>query len=141
MKKIFKLILILIFVLSITGCSFLKDVDEAKLVVDDFYSKLKEGNYDGIIAISDNQLLEVTPEDKFKQFLQTIDEKLGKVETYGLYSYNVQKKPTGKSTVTLVYSTNRTIYPSMDTFILTRSRKGTEFKVLGYNLNSEGLLQ
>jgi hypothetical protein len=138
LKKIIIAFLILI-VLLMSGCSMNQDLKDGTIFVDGIYTKLKNKDYDGIVAVAHEGLLKATPTEKIKEGLATFDTKLGTIETYSLSGGNI-KSTAGGSTVVLSYAVNRTLYPSTEIFTLYKE-KGGEFRLVGYNVNSEGLLK
>lgn len=141
MKKIV-LVLALMSMVCLTGCCFLENKEKAAKVVDDFYSKLKMQDYEGTLDMYHEKWFTVTPREKTAEFLEKVDGKLGKVEDYVLVDWNSQSY-VGEGSgnyITLVYEVNRTKYSSQETFTIFNPEGTGKFLILGYNINSMGLI-
>ncbi|MFH1126429.1 MAG: hypothetical protein V1703_04845 [Candidatus Altiarchaeota archaeon] len=143
-----KRILAFLVVLAVftAGCccnTFVEGKEKSEKVVDNFYSKVKAGDYEGTLSMYHSKWFELTPRNKTIDFLQKVDQKLGKVEGYSLVDWNMNAYAGTEGTgnyITLEYEVNRTNYSSEETFTIFNPQGTEEYLILGYNINSMGLI-
>ena len=113
-------------------------------MVDDFYAKIKQGDYEGTLSLYHDKWFNVASREQTLSFLKKIDEKLGVVQTYELSDWNSQSYVGiggSGNYVTLAYSVNRTRYNSTERFTIFNPQGTDAFYILGYDVNSMGLVE
>tara|TARA_Y100000310_G_C20271941_1_gene618437 strand:+ start:253 stop:669 length:417 start_codon:yes stop_codon:yes gene_type:complete len=130
-----------LFFIFVVGCTSGEKLDAAKTIVDEFYSQYSSGDFDGIIEISHEQFFEETTEEEYKEILISLDERLGKVEDYSSESYTIKEYAGSGDVVELEYSVNRTLYESVESFVIFEDENTGEFLIVSYHVSSKGLLK
>ena len=116
---------------SLSGCGYLKDTEAAELLVADFYTSLKEGDYEAAVAFMDPSWFEKQSKEDLIQFLKVTNEKLGTIENYAVVESKVSP-----NYINFLYSVNRTQYTTKEIFsILNKPLNPEEFSIVGYRVN------
>ena len=143
-RKIITSAFIILFLLLLTACSFVKEKDEAIKSVDDFYLKLENGEYEDTLNMYHEKWFTVTSKNETTTFLMKLDDKLGRIEQYSVTTWNTKTYvgTDGSGTyVTLLYSVNRTKYSSDETLTLFKPKGEEKYYLLSYKVNSKGLFE
>jgi len=150
MKKnlLFKNTLIVLLFISLSGCNFSstylnreEDKNDAEKIATKLYSCLEKKDYNELHKLISKRFWETTSATKLDDFLRTIDVKLGSIKSKNLDHWEtkviVGSKPS--STYILYYLVKREKFVARETVTLTK--ENNEIKILGYNVNSEGMLK
>ena len=142
--KIINGLFVILLLLFLPACSFVKEKNQATKFVDDFYSKLKNGEYESTLDMYHEKWFTVTSKNETTDFLRKIDSKLGKLDEYSVTTWNTESYVgTGGSGiyVTILYSVNRTKYHSDETLTLFKPKGEERYYILSYHVNSNGLFE
>lgn len=144
MKKKLSLFLCIALLVSVlfSGCKGMtKGLDEAKGVMDSYFSAMKEKDYDAAMVLYSDLAFEKTDKSEWKDSLAAITEKLGDLQSYKLTGWNVNVE-AGKGTYyELTYKVEYSDYDSTEVFTLYRANQKSSLLIAGQNLNSDGLLK
>ncbi len=130
----------------ITGCSISGDKADAESVATSVFEAVRNKTFDTAMTFYSYRFFEKTSEAEWLQILKTINVKLGDLQTYELTSWKVNKS-TGVGTVQsgtmceMVYDVAYSKYSATETLNIFKPATGGEFKILGHNINSIGLIK
>jgi hypothetical protein len=135
--------LLLIFVASaLPGCvcSITEDKEAAERTMNSVFECIRDRDYESALQYYSIEFFGETPEDQWTDILETINEKLGDLQSWDLDRWKTTRM-TGTKCGTYVDMTYRTQYSKYDAVeTVTLKKSGSAFKVLGHNINSEGFV-
>lgn len=145
-NKIYAPLLCLFF--ALTGCNFNstylnreEDKKDAEKVADQFYTLLEKNDLKNINPLLSNQFKAVTSAQKLNDYLTGTIKKLGEIKSKKLDHWETKvirgSNPSAK--YVLYYIVERAKFQAKETVTLTA--ENDQIKVLGYNVNSEGLFK
>ncbi|WP_316847052.1 hypothetical protein [Pedobacter psychrodurus] len=149
MKNKFYAPFYLLFLLfSLSSCNFNstylnreEDKKDAEKVSDQFYALLEQKDFKKLSPLLSNQFKAVTSTPKLNDYLTGIVNKLGEIKSKKLdhWESKVIRGSNASSNYVLYYIVERVKFQSKETVTLTG--ENNQIKVLGYNVNSEGLFK
>lgn len=131
-----------------TGCNFNsaylnreEDKKEGEKVADQFYALLQQKDLKKLSPILSNQFKAVTSTQKLNDYLTGTVNKLGEIKSKKLdhWETKVIRGSNPSANYVLYYVVERTKFQAKETLTLTA--ENDQIKVLGYNVNSEGLFK
>ena len=123
--------------LALAGCSFGQDKAAAETAVVQFHQMLDAGRYHDIYNTTSDEFRRVTSEAEFTQMLQTVHERLGRVQQAHEGDWRVNFA-NGGAMVVLHYATQFASAHGDEEFIYRAS--GSTARLAGYHLTSPALL-
>ena len=132
-----KLLVLLLFVLSLAGCSMSADTSSAEEAVPKFHGMLDAARFDDIYAQSADAMKSASSQADFVALLEAVHRKLGNTKSSTKTSWGVNYQTSG-TWVTLVY---KTVYDSGDAqeqFVFLVKDKSA--LLAGYHVNSNALI-
>jgi hypothetical protein len=143
-KTAFGILMLVLF----TSCNFSstylnreEDKNDAEKVSTKLYTFLENKDYKQLHKLISKRFWETTNPAKLDEFLQAVNNRLGMVKHKNLDHWETKviigSKPS--STYVLYYLVQREKFVAQETVTLTK--ENDEIKILGYNVNSEGLFK
>jgi len=138
---------LLLLVFSLTSCNFNstyinreEDKKDAEKVSDQFYTLLEQKDFNKLSPLLSNQFKAVTSTKKLNEYLTGTVSKLGEIKSKKLdhWETKVIKGSNSSAKYVLYYLVERTKFQAKETVTLVA--ENDQIKILGYNVNSEGLL-
>ncbi|WP_426327555.1 hypothetical protein [Pedobacter sp. R-06] len=131
-----------------TGCNFNsaylnreEDKKDAEKVADQFYTLVEKNDLKNLGPLLSNQFKAVTSAQKLNDYLTGTANKLGDIKSKKLDHWETKvirgSNPAAK--YVLYYVVERAKFQAKETVTLTA--ENDQIKILGYNVNSEGLLK
>ena len=133
MNRIYLLIFGLVFGIAISGF-FCSSVSQSGEKGDKFYAHLKNGEYEMILHLLDEQAIRVHPEEKWIELLKSRSQHWGKLVSYknaGFHTETLDGVTITKLSYT-VDNTNGKVYERID-FV----KRGKDYKILAYEFNPD----
>ncbi len=142
MKRFYLLALVFLMAVTITGCSLVEDKSVAENVVKNYFELIKDKNFEKTLTLYSKQFFEKTKKEDWLQILKNINGKLGDLQKYELIRWNINKRVgTGSGTYfSLQYQVTYSKYPANESFTIFKKRRGSELRIVGHFINSQGLL-
>jgi len=132
-----KLLVLLLFVLVLAGCSASADTSTAEAAVPKFHEMLDAAQFDDIYAQSSDAMKTATSQADLVALLGAVHRKLGNTRSSDRTSWGINYQTSG-TWVTLVY---KTVYDSGDAqeqFVFLVKDKSA--LLAGYHVNSNALI-
>ncbi|MGN7988044.1 hypothetical protein ACTJKC_11930 [Pedobacter sp. 22226] len=132
--------------LILTGCNFNstylnreEDKKDAEKVTNEFYKVLEKKEFGKLTPFFSPRFTAVTKPEKLNEFLVATTNKLGEIKSKKLdhWESKVVKGSNASANYVLYYIVERTKFQSKETITLTA--ENNQIKILGYNVNSEGM--
>lgn len=145
-NKIYAPLLCLFF--ALTGCNFNsaylnreEDKKDAEKVADQFYTLLEKNDLKNISPLLSHQFKAVTSAQKLNDYLTGTVNKLGEIKSKKLdhWETKVIRGSNSSANYVLYYVVQRAKFQAKETVTLTA--ENDQIKILGYNVNSEGLFK
>jgi hypothetical protein len=130
-------ILLGLIALLMAGCGGKGRADAEQLAAQ-YFAAIKEHNVDAVMPLYSPEFFQVTPEDKWRQLLIRVGEKLGPLQSYKEDYYNIFNMSGSGTTVTLQFSVKYEKYDAKE--IITVGNAHGKFLITGHNINSDGLI-
>jgi hypothetical protein len=136
------LLLLILAVGTLAGCSSF-DAGPAEEVGKTFYGALQAHEYERAVALCGDECFGKIDRPGMARFLQNLDDKLGDVQSYEVVNHTVLNTAGTRagSNFTLRYKVTHSKYASDDTLTLFRPLGSNTVQVVGYHVNSTGLVQ
>ncbi len=147
-NKIYTLLFLFSLLFTATGCNFNsaylnreEDKKEGEKVADQFYALLQQKDLKKLSPILSNQFKAVTSTQKLNDYLTGTINKLGEIKSKKLdhWETKVIRGSNPSANYVLYYVVEREKFQAKETVTLTA--ENDQIKVLGYNVNSEGLFK
>ena len=132
-----RILLLLLFPLWLTSCSFGADTKTAEIGVESFHRDLEAGRYEQIYADSDPQFKAATTTADWSKMLGAIHIKLGAYQNGKTVGWTENATTSGKF-VTLNREANYITGPAQEQFVYRV--EGGKVILYGYHINSMKLL-
>ncbi|UCC94774.1 MAG: DUF4019 domain-containing protein [Candidatus Omnitrophota bacterium] len=142
MQKFYFISILVLLVGLLAGCGVVQDTGVAENLAAIYYESIKAKNFDKAQELCGPQFFQRTSREDFLQLLQTINKKLGNLQSYKLAGFHVRKQigiPSGNYYI-LQYKVTYSKYSAAEVLTLFKP-SGGEIKILGYNVNSEGFFK
>jgi hypothetical protein len=147
-NKFYAPLYLLCLLFSLTACNFNstylnreEDKKEAEKVADQFYTLLEQKDLKKISPLLSNQFKAVTNPQKLNDYLTGTINKLGEIKSKKLdhWESKVTRGSNASFRCVLYYIIERSKFQSKETVTLTA--ENNQIKILGYNVNSDGLFK
>jgi hypothetical protein len=128
----------------VSGCGFQKERTAAESVAANVFENIKTGHIESVSAYYSPLFFRQTSKEEWESILQNMNKKLGTLESYELVNWNVRKQVniTGSGTYWLLqYNVQYSKYPATETLNIFKPIGGSEYKILGHNINSAAFLK
>lgn len=118
-----------------------EDKKDAEKVADQFYTFVEKNDLKNLSHLLSNQFKAVTNAQKLNDYLTGTANKLGEIESKKLdhWETKVIRGSNASARYVLYYIVERAKFQAKETVTLTA--ENDQIKILGYNVNSEGLLK
>jgi len=118
-----------------------EDKKEAEKVADQFYTLVEKNDLKNLSPLLSNQFKAVTSTEKLNDYLTGTINKLGEIKSKKLdhWETKVIRGTNPSANYVLYYVVERAKFQAKETVTLTA--ENDQIKVLGYNVNSEGLFK
>ena len=128
-----RILLLLLFPLWLTSCSFGADTKTAEIGVESFHRDLEAGRYNQIYAAADPQFKAATTTADWSKMLGAIHTKLGAYRSGKTVGWT-ENATTGGKYITLNREANYVTGPAQEQFIFRID--GNKVSLFGYHINS-----
>jgi hypothetical protein len=129
----------------LVGCGMGKEKQAAEAVADRFHKAIQAKQYDEAVKLCHPDFFQRTSKSEFRDLLGRLDKKLGGFKSAKLAGWSFQKRAMAGGAsgtfCTLSYQVAYGKYPAAEVFIIYKPLGGNQFSILGYNINSQGLLK
>ncbi len=137
-------LLVLSLLLLPAGCGVSKEKVEAEKVASARFELVKQHKFEDSMDLYSPKFYENTTREKWLKLTKKIHDKLGDVQSYKLVGWNFRKF-AGKGQMSgtfweLQYETVYDKYPAREILLVYKPLGGNELKIIGHNINSEGLV-
>lgn len=132
-----KFILLLGFLLVLSGCSPTADTEAAEQAVPKFHQLLDAGRFAEIYELSSEELKKVASKQDFLALLEAVHRKLGNTKSSQKQTWNINYHTSG-TFVTLVYKTTYAEGEASEKFVFRMHDKAAV--LAGYHINSNALI-
>jgi hypothetical protein len=142
-SRLFRTTLLLIGCVAIGGCGFTRSKQDAEKVVARHFQTIATNGYDSAMADYGAQFFQKTSKDAWSKTLARLGGKLGAYQSYSVAGWNVFKNASTSgagTTVRLQCQVVYSKYPAVESFTLFKGVGDSEYKILGHQINSDGLL-
>ncbi len=138
--------LAVIFLLSLTmGCGMSQEKQAAEAVAGQFHTALQAKKFDDAVALCNASFFKNTSKKDTRDFLDNLTQRLGEFKRAKLVGWHFNKQAMsggGSGTYyTLTYEASFAKYQGTETILVYKPFGGNTFSVLGYNINSPGLVK
>ncbi len=139
MRSILCLAILGLILLAFPSCSAMSDKAAADEVMSEAYELIKVKDYDSVLDYYSEEFLLSTTEEEWLTVLNTVNEKLGDLQSYELVAWNLNMKKAGADAyIRLQYDTQYERYEASETVSLVKIG-GSGFKINSHSVFSEGL--
>ena len=104
----------------------------------------KTGDKDQLVPLYSPDFFQTTPRDKWQKFMDKLDEKLGRLDSYELrQTHKVTFRGTSNSgtTTTLIYEVKYAKFPAIETLVVFQPSSGGPPLITGHNVRSDAFLE
>ena len=136
--------MLLVGCVAIGGCGFTRSRKDAEKVVARHFQTLATNGYETAMADYGAQFFQKTSKDVWSKTLARLGGKLGAYQSYSVAGWSVFKNASTSGAGTTVRLQCQVIYskyPAVESFTLFKGASDSEYKILGHQINSEGLLK
>jgi Protein of unknown function (DUF4019) len=137
MSSLFRKVLAIATVTTLTACGFSKGKEVATKSVDTFHQQFDDSKFSEIYSAVTPAFKRSTKEADFMKFLQSVHRKLGTVKSATQNGSNVNMF-NGVTSIVLTYKTDFEKGSAVETFTFITS--GDSATLQGYNVNSSALI-
>lgn len=133
----------LTFLLFLAGCAVGKDRPEAEKIATARFEFIKQHKFKESTDLYSPKFYEKTSRENWIKLTEKLHEKLGDMQSYTLMGWNYRKYAgTGLSGTfyELQYETIYDKYKAREILLVYKPIGGAEYKIIGHNINSEGLV-
>jgi hypothetical protein len=146
MRKSIRLsaIFAVIFAGVLTGCGFTQAKRDAEKVVERHFQAIGTNGYHAAMADYGTEFFKRTPQNEWGKTLANLNGKLGDYQRHSVSGWQVFKNAgtTGAgTTVRLQYQVTYAKYQATETFTIFKGASESEYKIVGHQINSDGLLK
>ncbi len=128
------LMVILIAIIFLNFGNFSGNLDSSKKVVDSFYSKLNDNDYNAILPMLHGDWFKNQDEEQTIKFLEN-NQKLGSVENYSLLQYTVVSDLKEGNFISMVYDVKRTNSHTEESFSIVQQKNSNTYLIRGYHIS------
>lgn len=123
------------------GCADDKDAEAAKQVLDHYFGALRSRSFDAALSDYDDTFFSETTRADWRIGLASVVDKLGTFQSYEITSSGMTYKQVAGPGSYLRYFVAVTYskHPSEEIFYLFQKQGGTKFKIVGHQIDAEGL--
>ncbi len=138
--------LAMILLLSLTtGCGMSQEKQEAETVAGKFHTALQAGKFNDAITLCSPDFFKQTSKKDVLEMLQGVNRRLGTLKSAKLVGWNFSKQAmAGGQSGTfyqLTYDVTYAKSPGTEALVIYKPLGGKTFSVLGWHINSPGLLK
>jgi len=141
MRKLCFIAVLLLVSALIIGCSIDKSVESSTGAL---FESIRARDYEKALGFYSPKFFEKTPREELLRALIAINTKLGDLQTYKIVNWKSTKTiGTGDNGTywTLECDVSYSKYPASETITFFKPTAGSDFKIVGHNINSKGFLQ
>jgi hypothetical protein len=143
MKRVVFTFLFILTITCLLGCSSKQDLEEVKNAGQNYYETMIFKDYNAVVKLFSPEFFTKTPEADALKLFQTIDSKLGDIQSYTLTNWNIRNVVSNKGSYTLYSLNYDTVYSkgtAKEILNFRKDAKSPEIKMLGFNIDSLDLL-
>ncbi|MFH1834917.1 MAG: hypothetical protein ABH851_01875 [Methanobacteriota archaeon] len=111
---------------------------EAEQLVDEYFNKSIDGDYEGVADLFRKENALVMPWDDFVMRIKYSNTHLGEIQNWTLLDINSIEASEDLNIIYLTYKVERPEYPSKESFIIYHNLNEDSLKIYGYDIVSEG---
>jgi hypothetical protein len=128
--------------LGVIGCGAHDDKQDAARVLDHHFDALAHERYDAALADYDDRFFIDTTRAEWRNALASVTAKIGRVQRYDVTVDGIEGKQTAGPGTYLKFKCKVTYakHTSEETFYLFRREGATQFRILGHEIDSKGLV-
>lgn len=125
----------------VVGCAHAKEKEVAEKCLDRHFAALKSRTFEAALADYDNQFFSEVTRAEWRVALTSVVEKLGSFRSYKVTSSGLSYKQVAGPGSYLRYQVAVTYskHPSDETFYLFRKEGSTQYKIVGHQIDADGL--
>jgi len=123
------------------GCADAGEKEAAEQVLDRHFNALKSRTFEAALADYDDHFFTETSRAEWRVALASVVDKLGTFRSYEITSSGVAYKQLAGPGSYLRYlvAVSYSKHPSEETFYLFRKQGSTQFKIVGHQIDADGL--
>jgi hypothetical protein len=126
------------------GCGLTQAKKDGEKLLSRHFQTLSTNGYDSAIADYGTQFFQKTTKDEWNNMLTKLSGKLGAYQSHSVTSWRVFKNAGtfgAGTTVSLQCQVIYSKYTATESFTLFKGLTDSEYKILGHQINSDGLLK
>ena len=125
----------------VAGCADFKQKEAAERVLDNHFGALKRRSFDAALADYDNHFFTDVTRAEWRSALASVVDKLGSFQSYDIVTSGLAYKKVAGPGSYLRFQCEVTYskHTSDETFYLFRKEGSTTFKIVGHQIDAEGL--
>ena len=127
----------------LAGCGFMQPKQGAEKVLARHFQTIATNGYNAAMADYGAQFFQKTTKEEWSKTLARLTTKLGTYQNHTVTGWRVFKKVGifgAGTTVVLQCQVNYSKYSATESFTLFKGVSDSEYKILGHQINSDGLL-
>lgn len=128
----------------LAGCGFGQSRQAAEKVVTAHYQAISTNGYNSLLSNYGSQFFAKTKREEWAQTLKLLGTKLGSFQSHRITEWNVQKGTSAggfETYVKIAVQSTYSKYPAQEHFTLFKGPKDKDFKIIGHDIRSDGLLK
>ena len=125
----------------VMGCASAKDKEAAVRCIDRHFGALKSRTFDAALTGYDKSFFTDVTRVEWRTALASVVDKLGTFRSYEVTSFGTASKQVAGPGSYLRFRLNVAYskHPSIETFYLFRKEGGTTYKIVGHQIDADGL--
>lgn len=130
--------------LLLVGCGFQQSQEDAEKVVSRHFQAISTNGYVSALDNYATQFLVKTPREEWIKTLQNVSNRLGHFQAYTVSRQQVRKDAStfgSGTTVSILVNSKYSKHSAKEQFTLVKPRGESDFRILGHQIHSEGLLK
>lgn len=132
MKKYGNVLVIMIFLYSLTSCLHRNSIYKAKIITDELLLDIKNYNYLNISKYYTDSFYNNITNEQWKNELKKINSELGPIMSYELIADEIENRIEYRVLIILVYKVKHTLHFSEHKFTLIL--ENDNYKIIGHNI-------
>lgn len=138
MKQVIPVIVGLLLLGLLSGCSAGKHIDEAKLTVQKYYVAIRNDSIDDALVLFSPGVFEETPKETLRKMIEGTLTRTGDLVNYDLVNWSLNFG--GGTYCTLVYNSKYAEHEAQEIFVLTNDGPNGQWQIVSWNISSAAFI-
>jgi hypothetical protein len=130
-------------IIGLASCGFNQAKQDGEKLVARHFQAVATNGYQAGVADYGNDFFKTVSREEWTKSLANLNSKLGAYQKHAIASWRVFRKVGSRpgTTVTFQCQVTYSKYPATETFTLFKGASESEYKIIGHQITSDGLLK